>query len=271
MRLALFQPDIPQNLGAAVRLAACLGVSLDVIEPCGFPLGDAAIRRAAMDYTALADVSRHASWSDFRANTETCRRLVLFTTQAATPLHAFEFRADDILLFGREFWTRLLNFDALIETGMISPGDVHLFRYVETAEHAFFRSLGHAPHAAAASGAGHHGWPRLETSCRYHRPARFEQTLEIGLRLLELRTTSLRYGFWIFGVDPAPTSTALAATSAPPARSLLADGTFAIIHVALHPPSPALQKTPIPAALRARHLKQAQIAWKRLRSTPGFW
>lgn len=102
MRLALFQPDIPQNLGAAVRLAACLGVSLDVIEPCGFPLGDAAIRRAAMDYATLADVTRHASWTDFRVNTAACGRLTLFTTQAATPLHAFEFRPDDILLFGRE-------------------------------------------------------------------------------------------------------------------------------------------------------------------------
>lgn len=102
MRLALFQPDIPQNLGAAVRLAACLGVSLDVIEPCGFPLGDAAIRRAAMDYAALADVTRHASWAEFRANSAACGRLALFTTQGATPLHAFEFRPDDILLFGRE-------------------------------------------------------------------------------------------------------------------------------------------------------------------------
>lgn len=102
MRLALFQPDIPQNLGAAVRLAACLGVSLDVIEPCGFPLGDAAIRRAAMDYAALVDVTRHASWSDFLDNSVGCGRIALFTTQGATQLHRFEFRPDDILLFGRE-------------------------------------------------------------------------------------------------------------------------------------------------------------------------
>jgi tRNA (cytidine/uridine-2'-O-)-methyltransferase len=102
MRLALFQPDIPQNLGAAIRLAACLGVPLDVIEPCGFPLSDAAIRRAAMDYAGLAQVKRHAGWGDFRANPAPSGRLVLFTTRAATPLHDFAFAAEDILLFGRE-------------------------------------------------------------------------------------------------------------------------------------------------------------------------
>lgn len=102
MRLALFQPDIPQNLGAAIRLAACLGVPLDVIEPCGFPLSDAAIRRAAMDYAALAQVKRHAGWSDFRADSATSGRLVLFTTRAATPFHDFAFAAGDVLLFGRE-------------------------------------------------------------------------------------------------------------------------------------------------------------------------
>ncbi len=102
MRLALFQPDIPQNLGAAIRLGACLGVCLDVIEPCGFPLSEAAIRRAALDYGALVKVERHASWDIFRANTKGCGRLVLFTTTAATPLHDFAFQPDDTLLFGRE-------------------------------------------------------------------------------------------------------------------------------------------------------------------------
>ena len=67
MRLALFQPDIPQNVGAAIRLAACLGAPLDVIEPCGFPLSDVAIRRAAMDYAAMAEVHRHTGWTAFRA------------------------------------------------------------------------------------------------------------------------------------------------------------------------------------------------------------
>lgn len=102
MRLALFQPDIPQNLGAAIRLAACLGVPLDVIEPCGFPLSDAAIRRAAMDYAAIAQVTRRAGWDAFRGDPARAGRLVLFTTKGATPLHDFEFRPDDVLLFGRE-------------------------------------------------------------------------------------------------------------------------------------------------------------------------
>ncbi|MBL8555710.1 MAG: tRNA (cytidine(34)-2'-O)-methyltransferase [Phenylobacterium sp.] len=102
MRLALFQPDIPQNLGAAIRLAACLGVPLDVIGPCGFPLSDAAIRRAAMDYAAIADVRRHAGWADFRADSAGKGRLVLFTTKAAEPFHRFAFEPSDILLFGRE-------------------------------------------------------------------------------------------------------------------------------------------------------------------------
>jgi tRNA (cytidine/uridine-2'-O-)-methyltransferase len=102
MRLALFQPDIPQNLGAAIRLAACLGVELDVIEPCGFPLDAAAIRRAAMDYGRLATVKRHPNWAAFQASPDRKGRLLLFTTKGATPLHDFAFRPDDTLLFGRE-------------------------------------------------------------------------------------------------------------------------------------------------------------------------
>lgn len=100
MRLGLFQPDIPQNLGAAIRLAACLGVALDVIEPCGFPLDDRSVRRAAMDYAAQAKVARHRSWADFLSARR--GRLVLFTTRGATPFHDFAFEPDDVLLFGRE-------------------------------------------------------------------------------------------------------------------------------------------------------------------------
>ena len=100
MRLALFQPDIPQNLGAAIRLGACLGVPLDVIEPCGFPLSDRAVRRAAMDYAETAEVKRHTGWGEFLTNR--AGRLVLFTTQGATPFHEFRYAEDDILLFGRE-------------------------------------------------------------------------------------------------------------------------------------------------------------------------
>jgi tRNA (cytidine/uridine-2'-O-)-methyltransferase len=103
MRLALFQPDIPQNLGAALRLGACLGVPVDVIEPCGFPLSDKGVRRAAMDYQALAEVKRHDGWADFNAERlARGARLVLLTTRGALPLHDFAFRADDVLLFGRE-------------------------------------------------------------------------------------------------------------------------------------------------------------------------
>lgn len=102
MRLALFQPDIPQNLGAAIRLTACLGVPLDVIEPCGFPLSEAAIRRTAMDYGGIAEVKRFPSWSVFQANPRGSGRLVLFTTRSAHSFHDFAFRPDDVLLFGRE-------------------------------------------------------------------------------------------------------------------------------------------------------------------------
>jgi tRNA (cytidine/uridine-2'-O-)-methyltransferase len=103
MRLALFQPDIPQNLGAALRLAACLGVPLDVIEPCGFPLSDRAVRRAAMDYADRAEVRRHASWMRFLEDpARTQGRIVLFTTRGDTPFHAFAYQPGDVLLFGRE-------------------------------------------------------------------------------------------------------------------------------------------------------------------------
>ena len=103
MRLALFQPDIPQNLGAAIRLGACLDVPIEVVEPCGFPLSDAAIRRSAMDYAVQAQVTRHAGWSDFREMARRDhRRIILFTTHSTRALHGFEFAADDILLFGRE-------------------------------------------------------------------------------------------------------------------------------------------------------------------------
>ena len=101
MRLALFQPDIPQNLGAAIRLAACLGVPLDVIEPCGFPLSDKSLKRAAMDYGDAADVARHDSWEKF-LSVQGSARLVLFTTRSASPHLDFAFRPDDVLLFGRE-------------------------------------------------------------------------------------------------------------------------------------------------------------------------
>jgi len=103
MRLALFQPDIPQNLGAAVRLAACLGVGLDVIEPCAFPLSDRSLRRAALDYGEIASLKRHISWSEFLRSGERGEgRLVLLTTAGTTTLHDFDFHRGDTLLLGRE-------------------------------------------------------------------------------------------------------------------------------------------------------------------------
>jgi len=103
MRLALFQPDIPQNVGAAIRLTACLGVILEIIEPCGFPLSDRAMRRAALDYGEQARVQRRPSWAQFAAADErTEGRLVLFTTRGARPFTDFAFQAGDTLLFGQE-------------------------------------------------------------------------------------------------------------------------------------------------------------------------
>lgn len=103
MRVALFQPDIPQNLGAAVRLAACLGVSLEVIEPCAFPLSDKSLRRAAMDYAEKADLTLRSSWDEFlKAPQRKEGRLLLFSTKAASPYQEFSFQPGDTLLFGRE-------------------------------------------------------------------------------------------------------------------------------------------------------------------------
>ncbi len=100
MRLALHQPDQAGNVGAIIRLAACLGVPLDLIEPLGFPWGDRALKRAGMDYAERANVTRHADWAAFEARLE--GRLVLFTTAAALPLPEARFEAGDTLLFGSE-------------------------------------------------------------------------------------------------------------------------------------------------------------------------
>lgn len=103
MRLALYQPDIPQNLGAMLRLGACFGVGVDVIEPCGFPLDDKKIRRAGMDYIAQAQMVRHASWDAFLSATRTSpSRLILLTTKAELCYTRFTFCGDDVLLVGRE-------------------------------------------------------------------------------------------------------------------------------------------------------------------------
>lgn len=103
MRLALYQPDIPQNAGAMIRLAVCLGVAVDIIEPCGFVWSDRHLRRAGMDYLDHAVLVRHPSWDRFRdASAERGGRLILLTTGASIAHTEFEFRPDDSLLLGRE-------------------------------------------------------------------------------------------------------------------------------------------------------------------------
>jgi tRNA (cytidine/uridine-2'-O-)-methyltransferase len=102
LRLALFEPDIPQNTGTLLRLAACFGVGVDLIEPCGFLLDDRRLRRAALDYLALAAIRRHASWDEFRRARDAGSRLVLLTTAGSEPLPRFAFAADDTILLGRE-------------------------------------------------------------------------------------------------------------------------------------------------------------------------
>jgi tRNA (cytidine/uridine-2'-O-)-methyltransferase len=101
MRLALFEPDIPQNTGTLMRLCACLGVPLDIIEPCGFLLTDKNLKRAGMDYLEKLDMSRHASWRAFQETRPEARR-VLLTTKAAVSFLDFKFQQGDILIAGRE-------------------------------------------------------------------------------------------------------------------------------------------------------------------------
>ena len=100
MRIALFQPQIAGNVGAVLRLGACLGVAVELIEPLGFAWDDKRVARAAMDYIDHVAVTRHAHWDAFEA--QATGRIVLLTTKGATPLHAVDFRANDILLFGNE-------------------------------------------------------------------------------------------------------------------------------------------------------------------------
>ncbi|MEP9375268.1 tRNA (cytidine(34)-2'-O)-methyltransferase [Aquabacter sp. CN5-332] len=103
MILALYCPDIAQNAGTCLRTGACLGVPVHIIEPAGFPVGNAAFRRAGMDYLDHVDFERHSSFAAFEARRrQEGRRLVLFTTKGARPFHDFAFRPDDALLFGRE-------------------------------------------------------------------------------------------------------------------------------------------------------------------------
>lgn len=98
--LSLYQPDIPQNVGAAMRLCACLGIKLNLIEPFGFPWKEKEFRRIGMDYVDLVDFERHTSWDAFRQNHQ--GRIILMTTKGSVSYTDFEFQDGDTLLAGRE-------------------------------------------------------------------------------------------------------------------------------------------------------------------------
>ena len=100
MRIALFEPEIAGNVGAIMRLGACMGLAVDLIEPMGFAWDDRRVRRTAMDYIDHVDVARHADFDSFRSATP--GRLLLFTTKGGQSLYDFRFVEDDVLLFGKE-------------------------------------------------------------------------------------------------------------------------------------------------------------------------
>jgi tRNA (cytidine/uridine-2'-O-)-methyltransferase len=103
LSIALYQPDIAGNTGTILRLAACLGLSVDVIEPAGFDLSDRNLRRAGMDYLSSVQLTRHLDWRHFEAwRAQVGRRLILASTKAAGLYTDFAYQPDDILLFGRE-------------------------------------------------------------------------------------------------------------------------------------------------------------------------
>lgn len=103
IRLALYQPDIAQNTGTMLRLGACLGVGIELIEPAGFQLTDRGLTRAGMDYRDIAELTKHASFTAFEAWRATAgRRLVLLSTKASVSYLDFAFSADDVIMVGRE-------------------------------------------------------------------------------------------------------------------------------------------------------------------------
>ena len=101
MRIALYEPDIPQNCGALLRLGACLGIVVDIIEPCGFVFSDKGLKRAGMDYLDHADYARHTSWNAF-LSAHGSARIALLTSRGDTAYTNFAFAKHDIILLGRE-------------------------------------------------------------------------------------------------------------------------------------------------------------------------
>lgn len=103
LRIALYQPDIAGNTGTILRLAACLGMGVDIIEPAGFDISDRNLKRAGMDYLAIVALTRHVTWDRFEEwRAGTGRRLVLASTKASQPYVDLAYRPDDVILFGRE-------------------------------------------------------------------------------------------------------------------------------------------------------------------------
>jgi tRNA (cytidine/uridine-2'-O-)-methyltransferase len=141
MRIALFQPDIPQNTGTILRLCACLHVEAHIIEPAGFPVSDRHFRRAGMDYLDQVTIQRHDSWATFEQwRREKGFRLILFSTRGALPYLDYRYAADDVLLFGRE--------SAGVPDDVVAAADARLVIPIEPG----LRSLNVAMAAAMALG-----------------------------------------------------------------------------------------------------------------------
>jgi tRNA (cytidine/uridine-2'-O-)-methyltransferase len=122
VRLVLFQPEIAQNAGAAIRAAACFGAGLDIIEPCGFPADAKGLRRAAMDYGALAAPVLHASWPAFHVSPERkTGRLILLSTKATQSLWEFRFEFSDLLMIGQESAGVPDDVRAACDAGLVIP------------------------------------------------------------------------------------------------------------------------------------------------------
>jgi tRNA (cytidine/uridine-2'-O-)-methyltransferase len=141
MRIALYQPDIPQNTGTILRLCACLNVEAHIIEPAGFPVSDRHFRRAGMDYLDQVTIMRHDSWAKFEQwRREQGFRLILFSTKGARSYLDHRYGADDILLFGRE--------SAGVPDDVVAAADARLVIPIEPG----LRSLNVAMAAAMALG-----------------------------------------------------------------------------------------------------------------------
>ncbi len=122
MRLVMYQPDIAQNLGACLRLAACFGLEMHVVEPCGFPLDDKRLRRSGMDYIDQVTLIRHSSWETFCTyRSEHAGRLLALTTKASAPHHQMTYVKDDYLLVGQESAGLPEHVHAMVDNRLIIP------------------------------------------------------------------------------------------------------------------------------------------------------